>query len=150
MNTKNRAGFTLIELLVVVLIIGILAAVAIPQYFKVVERSRLAAPKSVFGAIAAAEGTVLLRNGNYVNNFAKMDLYYRDNNNADCTGATCQIGDFEYKMTANLDTGFTISALRLNPTQRYGAYTLVYNYPNAPANLITCTGGAGLCADELL
>ncbi len=41
MRTGKR-GFTLIELLVVVLIIGILASISIPQYFKLVERARVA------------------------------------------------------------------------------------------------------------
>ena len=54
MNKKTNQAFTLIELLVVVLIIGILTAVALPQYKKAVEKARAAEALVILKAIAEA------------------------------------------------------------------------------------------------
>ena len=51
---KDKQGFTLLEILVVVLIIGILAAVALPQYQLVIGRTKLATVKDNAHTLARA------------------------------------------------------------------------------------------------
>ena len=70
----KNAGFTLIELLVVVLIIGILAAVALPQYQKAVEKSRAAQALSLLKSFAQAFQSYYMANGEYPTTFDQLDL----------------------------------------------------------------------------
>ncbi len=71
---RGERGFTLIELLVVIIIIGILAAVAVPQYFKVVERGRVVESQSFMGSIKSAQERYLARYGKYSNDLSKLDI----------------------------------------------------------------------------
>ena len=61
----SKAGFTLIELLVVVLIIGILAAIAVPKYQVAVEKARVAQILPMMRHIYDALALYKLQNGRY-------------------------------------------------------------------------------------
>ena len=71
---NNKKGFTLIELLVVVLIIGILAAMALPQYFKAVERSRMTEAVALLANIAQAQQRKYLQINKYTTDYRGLDV----------------------------------------------------------------------------
>ncbi len=73
---NNSQGFTLIELLVVVVIIGILAAIALPQYQRVKEKSIMAEAVMIVKAIADAQQRFYMINNRYANctELDKLDI----------------------------------------------------------------------------
>ncbi|WP_428050521.1 type IV pilin protein [Candidatus Avelusimicrobium caledoniensis] len=69
---KNKQAFTLIELLVVVLIIGILAAVALPQYQKAVERSKATQALTLLKSLGQAYEAHHLASGEWATTFDEL------------------------------------------------------------------------------
>ena len=74
MQKKNKSGFTLIELLVVVLIVGILAGVALPQYSTAVEKARSAEALSLMNAIAGAAERYCFQKDRWPSNLSQLDV----------------------------------------------------------------------------
>ena len=74
---KNIQAFTLIELLVVVLIIGILAAVALPQYQKAVAKARLANLVTMGNAVVQAEEIYYLANNAYTEHWEDLNISFQ-------------------------------------------------------------------------
>ena len=100
---KNKQAFTLIELLVVVLIIGILAAVALPQYQKAVMKSRFVTLKTMARSLADAEERHYLANGGYTANIDELDIDFSQPPN-EITGTDHnKIYNFDWGRCALLD-----------------------------------------------
>ncbi|MBR2082177.1 MAG: prepilin-type N-terminal cleavage/methylation domain-containing protein [Elusimicrobiaceae bacterium] len=71
---SNKQAFTLIELLVVVLIIGILAAVAVPQYQIAVLKSRLTQAVVLAKAVRDAQRIYYIANSEYAKTLEGLDI----------------------------------------------------------------------------
>jgi len=68
----NTRGFTLIELLVVILIIGVLAAIAIPQYSSIKIKAQDASAIGALNHLADAQENYYLMNSTYTSNRASL------------------------------------------------------------------------------
>lgn len=106
MNIKQKSGFTLLEVIIVIIIVGVLASLALPRFFRTIEFSR---------STEAFSGLQVLRGG--------MERCYLGRNfvYTNCTPiSTLDVEDpgaspnahFTYAVSSPTSTGYTLTATR--------------------------------------
>ena len=110
----NKKGFTLMELLIVVLLIGILAGIAIPQYFNAIERQRSVEALGVLGDIEKAQMRYAAINEAFTTDFSNLDIDLGDTT----SGSTYETKNFTY----------TLNAANATAERKSGDYTIKIIY----------------------
>ena len=120
-----RHAFTLVELIIVVIIIGILASIAIPQFSKTMERSRIAEASAVLGALRGAQLRYKLEYTNYATDPLKLDI---DLPSYEGTSGAGKFFTYSVPSSVTLEgtTATTIGTAQRKASQ-YGQYILNIN-----------------------
>ena len=85
---RNTKGFTLIELLIVVVIIGILAAIAIPKFGSTKEKAYIASMKADLRNLVTAEESYIADNVTYTSTLGNLSYSVSAGNTVTITGST--------------------------------------------------------------
>ena len=115
LRVDDESGFTLIELLVVILIVGILAAIAIPSFLSQRDRAGDASAKSYVRNMQTAEETYYTDNGRYTTTLSDLQTIepvLRDMPSSTAPTITATDATSDFRVNATSKSGVTYSITR--------------------------------------
>lgn len=116
---KSEGGFTLVELAVVVVIIGVLAAFAVPRFLDSVERSKASESFNYLSAVRAAQERHHARQGTYASDMGVLDIKLS-------APKYFSVGAISEGATGNLEDSWRLMLTRQGASAGYGAYTVTF------------------------
>ena len=117
---RTRKGFTLVELAVVVVIIGVLAAFAVPRFLASVERSKAAEAFNYLSAVQSAQERYHARQGVYATDLATLDIKLS-------APKYFTLGVIAAGTSGSLEDSWGLTLTRTGAAAGYGAYTVTFN-----------------------
>src|SRR5689334_19618054 len=117
-KSRNR-GFTLVELAVVIIIIGILAAFAVPRFLDSVERSKAGEALNYLAAVRSAQERYQIRQGTYADDLTKLDIQMPD-------PKYFSVGTPAAGSTGSLEDSWTLTLTRSGAAGGYGPYKVIF------------------------
>ena len=119
LRSRGRKGFTLVELAVVIIIIGVLAAFAVPRFLDSVERSKAAEAFNYQAAVRAAQERYQVRQGTYAADLDDLDIQMP-------APKYFAVGTPDKGSSGSLEDSWTLTLTRTGSAGGYGAYTVVF------------------------
>ena len=119
LRNRGRKGCTLVELAVVIIIIGILAAFAVPRFLDSVERSKAGEALNYLAAVRSAQERYQIRQGTYADDLTKLDIQMPD-------PKYFTVGTPAAGSSGSLEDSWTLTLTRAGAAGGYGAYTVTF------------------------
>ncbi len=113
---SNNKGFTLVELAVVVIIIGVLAAFAVPKFRDAVERSKASEAFNYLSTVRASQERYHARNSTYASDLTKLDVSLS-------APKYFSVGTVD---DSTLETTWKLTLTRAGAAAGYGEYTVTF------------------------